>query len=238
VGALIDSLERTGRLDDALVFITSDHGENIGDHGHFRHVFSLYDSTVRIPLIALLPGGRRAGEVRSEPVTLVDLFATVLSRGGIELPAGSGAGRDILGDLEGAAEAPVFAEYYYPLQALGLFPPGTSELRPTPLDPYLRRLRSVQLGGLRLIASSNGRDELFDLSSDPAERENLAGDARLAEQEHRLHGLLDEFVERAGGEPPLPAEALAPDASGGVFVSIRRRSSACASSATCGTSPG
>jgi arylsulfatase A-like enzyme len=217
VGALIDSLERAGRLDDTVVFITSDHGENIGDHGHFRHVFSLYDSTVRIPLIALLPGGRRAGEVRSEPVTLVDLFATVLSQGGIALPARGIPGRDILGDLEGAAEAPVFAEYYYPLQALGMFPPGTSALRPTPLDPYLRRLRSVQLGGLRLIASSDGRDELFDLSSDPAERRNLAGDARLAEQERRLHGLLDGFVERAGGEPPLPEEALAPAESGGVF---------------------
>jgi arylsulfatase A-like enzyme len=217
VGALIDSLERSGRLDDAVVFVTSDHGENIGDHGHFRHVFSLYDSTVRIPLIALLPGGRRAGEVRSEPVTLVDLFATVLSQAGIEPPAGRSSGRDILGGLEDAAEAPVFAEYYYPLQALGIFPPGTSALHPAPLDLYLRRLRSVQLGSLRLIAASDGRDELFDLSSDPAERRNLAGDSRLAEQERRLRGLLEEFVKRAGGAPPLPAELLTPDASGGAF---------------------
>lgn len=217
VGALIDSLERAGRLENTIVFITSDHGENIGDHGHFRHVFSLYNSTVRIPLIALLPGDQRAGEVRGEPVTLVDLFATVLSQCGIQAPADYTRGRDILGELEGAAEVPLFAEYYYPLQALGLFPPRISEIRPAPLDPYLRRLRSVELGGLRLITSSDGRDELFDLSSDPVEQRNLAGDPRLAERERRLRGLLDEFVKGAGGEPPLPEQARAPDASGGVF---------------------
>ena len=59
VGDLVDFLERSGRLDGALLVVTSDHGENIGDHGHFRHVFSLHRSAVRIPLIALLPGGER-----------------------------------------------------------------------------------------------------------------------------------------------------------------------------------
>lgn len=203
VGALVDSLERSGHADDTLLVITSDHGENIGDHGHFRHVFSLYRTTVRIPLILILPDGRRAGEVRSEPVGLVDLFATVLRQCGIEPPTGAISGRDILGD---PGEHPIFAEYYYPLQVLDLFSPDALEAKREIFEPYLHRLRSVEAGDWRFVWSSSGRHALFDLARDPEELRNLAGTPDSAEIEHRLRALLDGFVERAGGEPPLPAE--------------------------------
>ena len=58
LGGLIEGLDAGGHLDDTLLILTSDHGENIGDHGHLRHVFNLYGSTVRVPLLLLLPGGR------------------------------------------------------------------------------------------------------------------------------------------------------------------------------------
>jgi arylsulfatase A-like enzyme len=204
VGDLVDFLERSGRLDEALLVVTSDHGENIGDHGHFRHVFSLYRSAVRIPLIALLPGGERAGQVHRGPVSLVDLFAAILSRAGVAPPSGQRGGRDIMAEDEG--DQPIFAEYYYPLQALELFAPGVLEAHREVLSPHLRRMRSVEHGGLRLIWSSDGLHELFDLAADPDERVDLAGDVRLAERERRLHALLDDFVERGGGRRPLPGD--------------------------------
>jgi arylsulfatase A-like enzyme len=214
VGALVDALERSGRLDGALLVVTSDHGENLGEHGHFRHVFSLYGTTVRIPLIAVLPDGRRAGEVRPEPVSLVDLFTTVLARCGVEPPTAAAAGRDLLADLGDTAERPVFAEYYYPLQALGLFAPEVFEAHRARLSPFLRRLRSVQVGDWRLIVSSEGSHELFDRSTDPGEQRDLAGSPSVAERERRLAERLDAFVARAGGGPPLPE---APDVSGSAF---------------------
>jgi arylsulfatase A-like enzyme len=206
LGGLLDGLEEGGYLDDTLVIITSDHGENLGDHGHFRHVFSLYGSTIRVPLL-LLPGGDRAGEVRTESVGLVDVFATILAAAGVTAPEGAVQGRDLLGDLKADEAAPIIAEYYFPLQALELFQPEAALTRREVLEPHLRRLRSIEMDGLRLIWSSDGRHELFDLAEDPDEQRNLRGEPQVAETEQRLRARLDAFVESGGGPRPLPDEA-------------------------------
>jgi arylsulfatase A-like enzyme len=203
VGALVDEFEAAGVLDDSLVVITSDHGENLGGHGHFRHVFSLYNDTVRVPLIALLPDGARAGEVRSEPVSLVDLYSTLLAAARIDSGA-SPQSRDILApDL---ADEPVFAEYYFPLQALGLFN-SDSERHRDALAPYMRRLRSVQSDGWRLLWSSDGKLELYNVERDPTESVDLAGSTDVETQTTRLGTSLADFVERGGGRRPLPDAA-------------------------------
>jgi arylsulfatase A-like enzyme len=207
VGGLIDGLEANGHLDDTVLILTSDHGENFGDHGHFRHVFNIYGSTIRVPLLILLPGGERAGEVRTEPVGFVDVFVTIVAAAGAAATEEPIPGRDLLGDLA-ADEAPtIFAEYYFPHQALSLFEPDATETHRQALGPLLRRLRSIELDGLRLIWSSDGRHELFDLSADPDERRNLHGEPGFAERERRLLARLDAFVASAGGPRPLPDAA-------------------------------
>lgn len=205
VGGLIDELEAEGRLANTLLVITSDHGENLGDHGHFRHVFNLYNSTVRVPLVMVLPGGKRAGEVREEAVSLVDLFDTILAAAGGDARTNS-RGRDLLAD-PASLGGTVFAEYYYPLQALGLFDEKIREKHHEVLKPHLRRLRSVESEGWRLIWSSDGRHELYHLESDPGELRNRSGDAETRSVRTRLEGLLAEYVERAGGPRPLPEGA-------------------------------
>jgi arylsulfatase A-like enzyme len=57
VGALLDALDRAGLADRTLVIVTSDHGEEFGEHGYFGHGKNLYDSNVRVPLLVRLPGG-------------------------------------------------------------------------------------------------------------------------------------------------------------------------------------
>jgi arylsulfatase A-like enzyme len=204
VGKLIDLLDAHHRLDNTLVLITSDHGENIGDHDHYRHVFSLYNTTVKVPLIALLPGGVRAGEVRTEPVQLVDLFATMLAACGIAPPNALTEQRDILAAEARAPRPALFAEYYYPVQALGLFTPQALRDHEDALRPFMRRLRAVEAEGMRLICGSDGQRELYDVVADPGETRNLLASGSDHPATARLTALLDEFVRRGAEIRPLP----------------------------------
>ncbi len=77
VGALLDELERREVLRDTLVIITSDHGEQFGEHGVFNHGFSLYSQEVHVPLL-IISSAAPAGRTVSEPVSLRDLPATVV----------------------------------------------------------------------------------------------------------------------------------------------------------------
>ena len=85
---LLKTLERRGMVDDWWVFITSDHGEALGEHGDVGHGSSVYNEQVRIPLIVLPPSGRSV-EVTEAPVSLLDITATVVEVTGIE-PVGVG----------------------------------------------------------------------------------------------------------------------------------------------------
>jgi len=210
VGGLLENLEARGKLDNALVAITSDHGENIGEGGHFRHIFSLTGATVRVPLLIRLPGDRRAGEVRSEPVGLVDVYETLLARAGAAPASSSHAGRDLLARLD--PSAPVIAEYYFPSQALGLFERDSNPDPPPQLAPYLRRLRSIEGEGLRFVWASDGKHELYDLEADPLEHSDVGADPRFAERAKALRDELDAFVRAGGGPKPLPEGA--PEAEG------------------------
>ena len=68
LGELIGELRRRGKLDDTLLIITADHGEEFGEHGKFRHGVSLYEPEIHVPLLVRYParasrsGHRRAGK--------------------------------------------------------------------------------------------------------------------------------------------------------------------------------
>ena len=210
VGLLIDELDRQRALDHTLLIVTSDHGENFGDHGHFQHLFSLHRSVVGIPLI-LLPPERmeRGGQVRQEAVGLVDVFATILAAARVPVP-GRHPGRNLLDDSGGDEPVAVFAEYYFPLQALGNLPDRVLAEHAEVFAPFRRRLRSVEVEGVRLVESSDGQRELYDLRRDPGESVDRADQPAMAARAERLGALLRNFVEEGGGDPPLPAPDSGP----------------------------
>jgi len=218
VGALVDRLDAAGVLEGSMLIITSDHGENFGEHGHFRHIFSLHQSTVHVPLLVVRPDAARAGERREDPIALVDLFATILAAAGVAIPESNVDARDLFEGMPSPeAERPIVAEYYFPAQALGLFGPEALAAQRERLGPYLRRLRSIESDGLRLIWSSDGVHELYDLTTDPAETRNIAGDPRFAARERELHARLEAFVADAGGPRPFPDSATHAEPARGAF---------------------
>ena len=216
VGGLLDDLEAAGYLDDTVVVITADHGENLGDGGQFRHIFGLTPATVRVPLLIHLPGDGRGGEVRSEPVSLLDVFATLLARAGA--PPRGEAGRDLLSTELPAA--PMIAEYYFPQQALTLFARDMHPDPPAQLRPYLRRQRSIEIDGLRFVWSSDGRAALYDLAADPREEHDVLADPRFADEAARLRASLDDFVAQHGGATPLPSSPGGREGAVGVFEDL------------------
>lgn len=172
VGELLARLDADGRLQDTIVFVTSDHGENLGEHGHFAHVFDIHNTLLQVPLLVWFPDGIQAGTVRADVVQLVDLFPSILGLCGV--PAGEpGDGRDLFVDGAAFSRRPAVAEYYYPRQVLSLFDEEELTGNQDRFAPFRRRLRAVQDGEAKFVWSSTGAHELYDLDQDPHEQRNL-----------------------------------------------------------------
>jgi len=77
IGNLVQSLKENGILDDTLLLLTSDHGENFGDHGLAVHPLCLYDSLLRVPLIMKYPDIAPTNQKIQGLVSLVDLYPTM-----------------------------------------------------------------------------------------------------------------------------------------------------------------
>ena len=75
---LFDALDARGVLDNTLVVVTSDHGEQLGEHGLVNHGNSLYRPLLAVPLLIRFPGRVPSGMRIRAPVSLVDLPSTIL----------------------------------------------------------------------------------------------------------------------------------------------------------------
>lgn len=171
VGELLSMLKDLKILDDTLLIITSDHGENLGDHGLMDHQFSLYDTLIRVPLIVRYPKAFQPGTVVGQQVQTVDFLPTiadVLNLKKDALPVNQIQGRSLL-QAQGQRKArTVFAEYLNPrVQVLQRAFPDRD------WSKFNKKLRAIRKQKYKLIYSSYGDHELFDISQDPAESENI-----------------------------------------------------------------
>ncbi|WP_165251010.1 sulfatase [Paludisphaera soli] len=185
IGRLFDDLERRGVLDDTLVVLTSDHGEELGEHDLIGHGRSLYDQETRVPLLVFLPGGARGGEAVAEPVSLRDVPATVLDVLGGEgsaFPGVSLAGRP-------SAEAPVLTEVR--------IKDGSSS-NPARPPAWRGPMSGVVADGHAYIRNADGREELYDVLADPRQLRDLAPEAESATLLERMRGRLKELATDRG----------------------------------------
>lgn len=163
VARLIDSLDSHDILDDTLVIITSDHGENLGEHGLIDHVLSMYDTTVRVPLVIRYPGRFAPGSVVDDLASLVDLTPTILEICGATDPS-------IVSRSLGAPTAnlrhAVYAENGRPVNGLRALRRHFPNFDTASVDHPLRMLR---LGRDKLIWKVGASAELYDIETDPSE---------------------------------------------------------------------
>jgi len=210
VGKIIDSLEQTGVLDDTIVVVTSDHGENLGDHGHVDHVFTLYESTTRIPLIVRFPRAFEPGTRDALPAQLPDVHATLLALTGFAEEAPDQQGVDLRAP-RARADRPLLLEYAKPVQSLSIVRYWANEAEQRRLERWNRSLGATIDRGYKLIVASDGERELYDLRSDPDETKNLIGEAseagRIATLTRRLDELRTTYAEaRVAPAEPAPLE--------------------------------
>ena len=145
LGRVLTRLEQTGVLDDTIVIVTADHGEEFGDHGSIGHARTLHEELIRVPLLVRIPG--ESPRRIDDPVALVDLFPTLAAQLGVEVPAGA-VGLDIRPGGSGLE-------------------PGRTVYSETNRG---RRLRAAIRGPLKVIREGRmPRPQVFDLDSDPAE---------------------------------------------------------------------
>lgn len=83
---LFEGLEATGTLDDTVVILFGDHGDNFGEDGVYGHQFSVADTLIRVPLVVFDPTGRLTHGTDSRVVQLNDLYPTVLDYCGVQPP--------------------------------------------------------------------------------------------------------------------------------------------------------
>jgi arylsulfatase len=176
----LETLWKELAADGNVLFIfTSDHGEELADHGGLGHSQSLYDELTRTPLFFWWPRGIPAGVRIAQPVSALDILPTILELLGEPAPPGL-AGRSLVplwtvaAGAAGAERRPVYLELAPPKPLRWAVVDGDRKLIVDPTSPT--------------------GTELYDLKADPGEQANLA--AQLPGEVERLRGLLRAWARR------------------------------------------
>jgi arylsulfatase A-like enzyme len=154
-------------MENTLIIVTSDHGEQFGEHGLYDHANSLYRPLLEVPLLISFP--KRIPEARRirEPVTITDLPSTL-----VELTA-----------LQNATQFPGnsltkhwSADTKHDGPATPLLMEVSKGINMSPWLPVSKGdMKSLIAEGMHYIRNGDGREELYDFENDVLEEKDLAG---------------------------------------------------------------
>jgi arylsulfatase A-like enzyme/Tfp pilus assembly protein PilF len=189
IGRIIEFLDRHKLRDQTLIVVVGDHGEGLGEHDELEHGHMLYNSTLRVPLIVAHPASCKAGHRVHEPISLVELLPMLQECLGLDAKRKS-AERSLTVALRGGdpLPRPCYAETDIPFLEHGWAPQ-----------------RCLISENWKYIRSA--RPELYDLSQDPAELQNLAESQleRLLEMENLLAQVESDMTPRQADDVGLSA---------------------------------
>jgi arylsulfatase A-like enzyme len=177
IGRLLDHLETLGLYEDALIILTSDHGEEFWDHGGFEHGHSLYNELIQVPLF-IKPPDNDAGRTISSYVSTRSILPTVLAYCGLDNPVQDASAlslRDLMNTTDNSPATP-------PVASSALLYRDKQETIIFDATKYTRSIES-------------SAQYLFNLQSDPGEEHNLIFDQ--PEMMNTGQSLLDDERRRA-----------------------------------------
>ena len=170
---------------NTILILTSDHGEELLEHGGWDHGFNLYEHQIRVPLLIRTPGAGDAGRRVSRAANLVDVMPTLLALANVDVPEGI-EGRDLLG-----ADA-------------------TDEVSFSAATKHREGVHAVRTARYKLIFDGKtGSVSLFDLEADPREYRDVASENE--EEARKLLGLLSRHIEKGHRSRLRPESAVIPD---------------------------
>ncbi len=164
LGRLFDALARSEHARSTMIVLWSDHGFHLGEKNHWEK-FALWEKTTRVPLVIVAPGAIPPGTVVETPVSLLDLYPTLLDLAG--LPANPA--------LEGESLVPLVSD---------------PRRERTVAMTFQRGNHAVRSMRWRYIRYADGSEELYDHSEDPDETSNLALDASYGQVVSKLRRAL------------------------------------------------
>jgi arylsulfatase A-like enzyme len=211
IGELREQMEAAGEFENTIFVVTSDHGENIGDHGMMDHQYCLYDTLLHVPLV-VHGDGFEDGWV-DDLVQLPDLAPTLLDAASIdanEMREGL-QGQSFHPESETESRKYTIAEYMAPQPSMEALRKqiGTLSDNVVRLD---RSLRAIRTDEEKLIRGSDGTHELYEVRNDPMELTNIAADRpeRISALETTLNDWLGSFEHtNASGSVSMSASTKA-----------------------------
>ena len=201
---LMDTLEKSGQLENTIIVFTSDQGIAMGHHGMEIKV-APYDDNIRVPYIVRLPDGASAGSAIDMPVNVIDLIPTFFDYAGIELPWEM-HGTNLRPVLEAPSEAwdrgllqENFSRSFGSQTNVGLTIADPEQGLPNQNVDWWLFLRH---GDFKYITTlvPNEIEELYNIEKDPRELNNLALDRKSYPlMDHMRSMMLDELQRTNAG---------------------------------------
>jgi len=174
VGVILDSLENSQYAENTIVIFTADHGYHMGEK-NFLSKTTIWEESTRIPLVVYAPGVSVAGEKVSHPVSLIDIYPTLIDLSALpENPNIGGNGYLLDGySFRPFLENPINGTWNGPPVALNHLHGIVNPANNIP-SPIAENHHSVRSSRYRYTLTSDGEEEFYDHLNDPNEWNNLA----------------------------------------------------------------
>jgi arylsulfatase len=207
IGRVLNALEENGMAENTLVIFTSDHGDQLGDHGLFVKGVGLYEPTVGVPLILRWPGKVPPGRRCDALVQGHDIAATCLGAAGLNTKSTSPESEDLVSVIEAGRTARPAAITVYRNSGVN----NRGVFWDPPMHSTMARNERYKL--ILYTCEAQSEMELFDLEADSQERRNLAGSSENRDVELPLLNAIATFLQREVATLPPRENASIPDPS-------------------------